>query len=289
MGQAISDLIWPRRLKILVLPGSFSNEASWTYLIEELPNVLAKDADGAEDWLAKLGDIVEFIVCLPSASHESAPFASGTEEMDKYFHEKNFRPKQMLEILKIKEDDTFDWWNMSIDAIPIEGRDLPSGMELPSEKIDSALKHVRQFVEGKGPFHGVLGFSQGAALAQLLLTGADSNMPEFNFATQFRFAVMVSAFNLPPFTKFRSAVPPKEPLKIPAYCIAGARDYCKESCEKLARETFGLSGLSELHGGDHTIGFSPSAALRAFLQDQWNKEYSLDGTERGCCKRRPSR
>lgn len=288
MGQGISKLIFPKRLKILVLPGSFSNDAVWNYLTEEAPNFLVQQMGTDLGWSAAIGDLVDFRICIPSVTHESSAFAAGSKEMDTYFHEATEGPKNLLDVMDVPEHDTFDWWNVAIDAMPIEDRQLPVGTSLPDEIIDSALRKIRDFVTSKGPFDGVLGFSQGAALAQLLLMGAKEQLPDFQYAQQFRFAVIISAFELPPFPQFKGMYPPREPLDVPVYSIAGVKDYARAACERVAKDGFGQHGLSELHSGGHTVAFTPSADFRYFLQEQLRTLYPEDVSAGSsfCCRRK---
>ncbi|CAE8674215.1 unnamed protein product [Polarella glacialis] len=289
MGQALSRLLFPRRLKILVLPGSFSGEELWRFTTEELPELLhhsdPQHGGPARGWSATLGDLVEFKVCLPSAAQEAEPWPQSTPQMATYYRGVSEKVRAYLKELDMDELHLRNWWNGALDALPIEGHSLPPGVSLPDEVVDAALGHVRSFVAQHGPFHGVLGFSQGAALAQLLLAGAARGEVDFDFAMQFRFAVAISGFDLPPFAKYRHLAPPAEALQLPAFAIAGARDYARHSCERMAVNTFGLAGLSEEHQGDHTVGFTPSAGFRAFLQEEWHKVYPADDPS-SCCERR---
>lgn len=68
-----------------------------------------------------------------------------------------------------------------------------TGTELVTyEGVDKGLEYVKDYIKRNGPFHGVLGFSQGAAIATLL-----AKMQQDSGTHWFRFVILIGGV-LPP-------------------------------------------------------------------------------------------
>lgn len=106
------------------------------------------------------------------------------------------------------------WWFSDVQARSFDAQQQCD----ESRGIDESVAAVREAVREQGPFDGVLGFSQGAALVAMLCSLQERGLePDFNF----RFAVIVAGF--------RSACQEHQvfysaPLQIPSMHVFGLED-----------------------------------------------------------------
>ncbi|XP_029923888.1 esterase OVCA2 [Myripristis murdjan] len=110
--------------------------------------------------------------------------------------------------------DPRGWWFSDIQARSFSAQQQCE----ESLGLDESLRAVRQAVKDQGPFDGILGFSQGAALVAMLCSLQEQNMePDFSF----RFAIVVAGFRsaCEEHQKFYSA-----PLSIPSLHVFGLED-----------------------------------------------------------------
>ncbi|CAH0366276.1 unnamed protein product [Pelagomonas calceolata] len=112
-------------------------------------------------WLKRLRDSVEFV-------YLDAPYACSTDEalrqdaaVREYFPTETYGPYR-------------EWWNASANG--------------EYARLEATLKHVDDFIVNNGPFDGLLGFSQGAALACSLANLAATG----DFPHRFGFVVALS-------------------------------------------------------------------------------------------------
>ena len=137
------------------------------------------------------------------------------------------------------------------------------------EGWDRTRKAIVAAFEQRGPFDGVFGFSQGAALAGLLVgLRAPDGVPTTEQPLTFDFAILVSGFV--------SNDPAHAPLyahpgsyALPSLHIVGRSDGivpARDSKELAAR--FGDATILE-HGGGHVIASEPSirSGVDSFLQE----------------------
>ena len=157
----------------------------------------------------------------------------------------------------------FGWWH-AVDSEPDRASDDPG--------VDGRHKHYKGFArtrdalatmfERSGPFDGVLGFSQGAALTALLvgLRGAP---------IAFDFAIIVGGFsaNDPELARLYDR---KEAYTLPSVHVMGRTDgiVSIDRSRELARR-FARATILE-HEGGHVVPQTPAIAeaLRAFVAEQ---------------------
>ncbi|XP_023673782.1 esterase OVCA2 [Paramormyrops kingsleyae] len=85
------------------------------------------------------------------------------------------------------EEDPRGWWFSDVQA-----KSFDAGQECEASLgLEESVEAVRQAVQGLGPFDGILGFSQGAALVAMLCALQEQGKePQFKF----RFAILVAGF-----------------------------------------------------------------------------------------------
>lgn len=84
-------------------------------------------------------------------------------------------------------DDQRGWWFSDVQARSFDARQECES----SLGLDESLKAVREAVKDLGPFDGILGFSQGAALVAMVCALQEQKLePAFSF----RFAILVAGF-----------------------------------------------------------------------------------------------
>lgn len=140
------------------------------------------------------------------------------------------------------------WWFSEAEA------DVFAALEEPAEcrGLEEALGSVARALRQLGPFDGLLGFSQGAALAALVCALGQAGDARFPSP---RFAILVSGF-CPRGRDFKEAVL-QAPLALPSLHVFGDTDRVIPSQESLQLASR-FSGASTLkHTGGH---FIPAAA-----------------------------
>lgn len=93
---------------------------------------------------------------------------------------------------------------------PYEAKEIPGGAEVPEgadarswwesrayDNCDKSLQYLKEYANREGPFAGVLGFSQGAALAAYLL----SDWSRIMVCPEPRFLILFSGFKLSSVTR----------------------------------------------------------------------------------------
>ncbi|XP_051765310.1 esterase OVCA2 [Ctenopharyngodon idella] len=85
------------------------------------------------------------------------------------------------------EEDQSGWWFSDVQA-----RSFNAKQECESSLgLEESIEAVKTAVKDLGPFDGILGFSQGAALVAMLCALQEQKLqPDFNF----RFAILVAGF-----------------------------------------------------------------------------------------------
>ncbi|KAI1904442.1 hypothetical protein AGOR_G00005690 [Albula goreensis] len=85
------------------------------------------------------------------------------------------------------EEDSRGWWFSDVQA-----RSFNAGQVCEASLgLEESLEAVKKAVKELGPFDGILGFSQGAALVAMVCALQEHNVPS-DF--QFRFAILVAGF-----------------------------------------------------------------------------------------------
>lgn len=88
---------------------------------------------------------------------------------------------------KMSDDDQRGWWFSDIQARSFDARQYCES----ALGLEESLEAVRTAVKELGPFDGILGFSQGAALVAMICALQEQKAePSF----QFRFAILVAGF-----------------------------------------------------------------------------------------------
>ncbi|KAM4620108.1 esterase OVCA2 isoform 2-T2 [Polymixia lowei] len=153
------------------------------------------------------------------------------------------------------DDDPRGWWFSDVQAQSFSAQQQCQR----SLGLDESVTAVREAVRDLGPFDGILGFSQGAALVAMLCSLQEQNLePEFKF----RFAVLVAGF--------RSACEEHQtfynaPLLIPSLHVFGLED--RVIPDKMSRDLLPTFQDPQVltHPGGH---FVPAAsAHRQTYQD----------------------
>lgn len=146
------------------------------------------------------------------------------------------------------EEQPRGWWFSEQEA------DVFSALEEPTvcRGLEEALATVAQALDTLGPFDGLLGFSQGAALAAFVCALGQTGDPRFPLP---RFIILVSGF-CPRGLGFKGPMLHSS-LSLPSLHVFGDTDRvipCQESV-KLASQFLGAVTLT--HSGGH---FIPAAA-----------------------------
>ena len=145
------------------------------------------------------------------------------------------------------------WWfsrpNRSYNALDVT--DTCIGFE-------ESLKFIQDVFESQGPFDGVLGFSQGAALVSLLCVLRN----DLSNKIEFRFAILIAGF--------QSLVSPhqhmySDPIDCPSFHTIGSSDGVipTHSSEELLSKF--VNGTAYRHSGGHYVPASPQ--LRTVLTE----------------------
>lgn len=121
--------------------------------------------------------------------------------------------------------------------------------------IEDALKTVKEHIEKEGPYDGVLGFSQGGALAAILTNKIKELVPEHPY---FKFSILISAY---PFTTTELGTTLKEKQA----------DYFKVP-EDLTTKTLFIYGSADNH-----VPASRSILLSSYYPEALVKSIEHDG------------
>jgi acetyl esterase/lipase len=174
-----------------------------------------------------------------------------------------------LDAPSLSEGD-YGWWH----AVPVESARTGDGSgaghaRMRYEGWERTRKAIVSAFDRQGPFDGVFGFSQGAALTGLVVgLRAPDGVPTLEQPITFDFAILVSGFvsNDPAHASLYAR---KASYALPSLHLIGRSDGVvptRDSRELAAR--FGEPTLVE-HGGGHVVASDPSVrtAVGAFLQE----------------------
>lgn len=147
------------------------------------------------------------------------------------------------------------WWFSRADRSysAMDTTDLCTGYE-------ESLRLVHDAFESRGPFDGVLGFSQGAAFVSLLLTSLqDPSSP-----VKFKFAILIAGF--------KSLVSPhsdlyRDPVECPSFLTIGSTDAVIPTQASEDLLAICPKGTAYRHSGGHYVPASPQlrTAILEFL------------------------
>lgn len=134
------------------------------------------------------------------------------------------------------------------------------------ESILQAVSDLSEYVASEGPFDGVIGFSQGAALAAMLLARDDFPLP-------FSFAVFICGG--PPFreeslrdgnVEYVDTSPHSGILKLPTAHLIGAQDQAMPECLKLVNACREQMRTVFDHGAGHQVPVNPKGITEAMAK-----------------------
>lgn len=158
------------------------------------------------------------------------------------------------------EEDSRGWWFSDVQA-----RSFSAHQQCEeSLGLDESISVVREAVKLQGPFDGILGFSQGAALVAILCSLQEQKLePDFTF----QFAILVAAF--------RSACKEHQAfyetsIGIPSLHVFGLED--KVIPDRMSRELLPSFQDPQLliHPGGH---FVPAASAQRQTYQEFLKRF----------------
>lgn len=146
------------------------------------------------------------------------------------------------------EEQPRGWWFSEQEA------DVFSALEEPAacRGLEAALETVAKALDSLGPFDGLLGFSQGAALAAFVCALGQAGDPRFPLP---RFIILVSGF-CPRGLGFKESIL-QSPLSLPSLHVFGDTDRVIPSQESMQLASRFLGAVTLTHSGGH---FIPAAA-----------------------------
>ncbi|XP_016066619.1 PREDICTED: ovarian cancer-associated gene 2 protein [Miniopterus natalensis] len=146
------------------------------------------------------------------------------------------------------EEQPRGWWFSEPEA------DVFSALEEPTvcRGLEEALATVAQALNKQGPFDGLLGFSQGAALAALVCALGQADDPRFPLP---RFIILVSGF-CPRGLGLQESIL-QGPLSMPSLHVFGDTDRVIPSQESMQLASRFTGSITLTHSGGH---FIPAAA-----------------------------
>ncbi|XP_020024709.2 esterase OVCA2 [Castor canadensis] len=146
------------------------------------------------------------------------------------------------------EEQPRGWWFSEQQA------DVFSALEEPAvcRGLEEALRTVAQALDKQGPFDGLLGFSQGAALAALVCALGQAGDPRFPLP---RFIILVSGF-CPRGPSLKEPIL-QSPLLLPSLHVFGDTDGVIPSQESMQLASQFPGAITLTHSGGH---FIPAAA-----------------------------
>ncbi|XP_012787368.2 esterase OVCA2 [Sorex araneus] len=146
------------------------------------------------------------------------------------------------------EEQPRGWWFSEADA------DVFTALEEPAacRGLDAALATVARALQQLGPFDGLLGFSQGAALAALVCALGQAGDARFPVP---RFLILVSGF-CPRGRDFKEPIL-QAPLALPSLHVFGDTDRVIPSQESMQLANLFPGAVTLTHTGGH---FIPAAA-----------------------------
>ncbi|XP_074119970.1 esterase OVCA2 [Sminthopsis crassicaudata] len=161
------------------------------------------------------------------------------------------------------EEEPRGWWFSEPEAAAF------SALEEPAEcrGLEEALGVVQQAMAKHGPLDGLLGFSQGAALAALVCALGQAGDPRFPLP---RFVILVSGFR----PRGPRLSPPllQAPLLLPSLHVLGETDRVIPTQESLELAGCFSGAVTLSHPGGHFIP-AASPQRQAYLKflDQFTK------------------
>ncbi|XP_072515728.1 esterase OVCA2 [Salminus brasiliensis] len=159
------------------------------------------------------------------------------------------------------DEDQRGWWFSDVQACSFDARQECDS----SLGLDESLEAVRVAVKDLGPFDGILGFSQGAALVAMVCALQEQELePAFSF----RFAILVAGF--------RSACAQHQrfyeglEVTLPSLHVFGQED--KVIPEQMSRELLPIFPRAHIltHPGGH---FIPAASAHRQIYQEFLQKF----------------
>ncbi|KNA11736.1 hypothetical protein SOVF_132350, partial [Spinacia oleracea] len=140
--------------------------------------------------------------------------------------------------------------------------------------LEECISYLCEYITTKGPFDGLLGFSQGATLSALLI-GYQSQGKVLKDHPPFKFFISVSGskFRIPSICE----VAYKEPNKVKSVHFIGEKDWLKLPSEDLAKAF--RDPLIIRHPQGHTVPRLDEAATEQLLD--WVKKLLVQTSQNG--------
>lgn len=171
-------------------------------------------------------------------------------------------PVQAKENGPAGDEDQRGWWFSDTQV-----RSFNAGQQCQSSLgLEESVEAVREAVKDLGPFDGVLGFSQGAALVAMLCSLQQQNLePRFRF----RFAILVAGFRSA-CSEHQRFYEPTAPVLIPSLHVFGQED--RVIPEKMSRELLPAFQDPEVltHPGGH---FVPAASAHRQTYQEFLRKF----------------
>ncbi|KAL2649722.1 hypothetical protein R1flu_017850 [Riccia fluitans] len=197
-------------------------------------------------WIPLLDDIVDFVMCRSAGLHGRTFPATGKSDVEKKF-----------------EAPFFEWYRANHDYTEIYG-------------LEESISQITAFIKSRGPFDGLMGFSQGAVLVGAL-AGLHEKGLTFRDLDTFRFVVLIGGCKSKALF-FKPAY--FDPITISSLHFIGEKDFMKEGGELLVQAFTDPAVIHHPHG--HLIprlGENEAAACRAFFQKNFDLKYPVaEGT-----------
>ena len=182
---------------------------------------------------------------------------------------------------------SFMWWN----STEIESNDDPSVKQFRYVGMEESLYFISDVIQARGPFDGVLGFSQGGIMLSTLLALTQNPLyarnelkldaTKWNMSpSSFKFAIIVSGFIprdhrlTPLFDDVRDGKRSK--LRAPMLHIVGKQETFAHAMRGLLPTYFG-NYQSAMHEGAHII---PCDDLTIDAIDSFLKTFVFDGKQK---------
>lgn len=160
------------------------------------------------------------------------------------------------------EEDQRGWWFSDTQA-----RSFNAGQQCQSSLgLEESVEAVKAAVKDLGPFDGILGFSQGAALVAMLCSLQQQNLePHFLF----RFAILVAGFQSA-CSEHQRFYNPSAPVLIPTLHVFGQED--RVIPDRMSRELLTAFQNPEVltHPGGH---FVPAASAHRQTYQEFLKRF----------------
>ncbi|GAO47859.1 FSH1-domain-containing protein [Saitoella complicata NRRL Y-17804] len=169
---------------------------------------------------------------FPTAPHRVQPFTENADDRES--------SAATLQADLGDEEGHWAWWTHDEEAKTYKG-------------LDQGMDFLAKVLEEEGPFVGVMGFSQGAAMAAMLSSALERSLLKSSHPP-LKFAIIYSGFRAG-YPQYDNYYDPK--IKTPTLHVIGQMDsiVVPERCQKLVEVCEGAEVME--HPGGH---FVPSAA-----------------------------